>query len=75
MSAERLADAINLSVSAVQRRLQALRRSGVIIGEVAIVDPKRIRRPLTLLVEVQIERERPELLIALRRWLADEEAV
>lgn len=75
MSAERLADAVGLSVSAVQRRLQALRRSRVIVGEVAIVDPKRIGRPLTLLVEVQIEREHPELLVALRRWLANEEAV
>lgn len=40
MTAERLADAVGLSVSAVQRRLQALRRGGVIVGEVAVVDPK-----------------------------------
>lgn len=75
VSAEYLADAVALSVSAVQRRLQTLRRSGVIVGEVAVVDPKRVGRPLTMLVEVQIERERPELLATLRRWLANEEAV
>ncbi len=75
MSAECLADAANLSVSAVQRRLQTLRRSGVIVGEVALVDPKRVGRPLTMLVEIQIERERPELLGALRDWLSKEEAV
>ena len=74
-SAEHLADAVGLSVSAVQRRLQALRRNGVIVGEVAVVDPKRVGRPLTMLVEIQIERERPELLGNLRHWLADEETV
>ena len=75
LSAERLADAVGLSVSAIQRRLQALRRNGVIISEVAVVDPKRVGRPLTLLVELQIERERPELLGILRRWIAGEDAI
>ncbi|MBB5695828.1 Lrp/AsnC family transcriptional regulator [Muricoccus pecuniae] len=75
LSAERLAEAVELSASAVQRRLQALRRGGVIVGEVAVVNPRRVGRPLTMLVEIQIERERPELLGALRRWLSNEEAV
>ena len=75
LSAERLADTVGLSVSAVQRRLIALRRSGVIIGEIAVVDPKRVGRPLTLLVELQIERERPELLDVLRHWIAAEDAI
>ena len=74
-SVEHLADAVQLSVSAVQRRLQALRRSGVIIAEVAVVDPKLVGRPLTILVELTIEQERPEHLIALRRWLATEDTV
>ncbi len=75
LSAEHLADTVQLSVSAVQRRLQALRRSGVIIAEVAVVDPKLVGRPLTILVGLTIEQERPEHLITLRRWLATEDTV
>jgi DNA-binding Lrp family transcriptional regulator len=73
--ADRLAEIVGLSASAVQRRLQRLREEGVIAAEVAVVDAKAVGRPLTLLVELSIERERPEHLDELRRWIAAEPAV
>jgi DNA-binding Lrp family transcriptional regulator len=77
--ASRPADAIGgmvgLSASAVQRRLARLRETGVIEGEIAVVDPKALGRPLTMIVDVELERERPELLASFKRWIAAEPAV
>ncbi|NII72383.1 DNA-binding Lrp family transcriptional regulator [Dyella sp. SG562] len=74
-SAELIGAEIGLSASAVQRRIARLREEGVILAEVAIVDPKRAGRPLTLIVDVEVERERPELLASLKQWIAAEPAV
>ena len=70
-----LAHRAGLSPSAAQRRLQRLRDRKVIIGETTIVDPRKVGRPLTFLVELELERDRPELLPALRSWLVGTEAV
>jgi len=47
----------------------------VITAEVAIVDPKSVGRSLTLIVDIEVERERPELMAVLKRWIAGEPAI
>jgi Lrp/AsnC family transcriptional regulator, leucine-responsive regulatory protein len=74
-TAERLAEQVSLSPSAIQRRLRRLREEGVILRESAIVDPRKIGRPTCFIVSLQVERERPELLAQLRHWLAAQEHV
>ncbi len=69
-TAERLAEQIGLSPSAIQRRLKRLREEGVIAREIAVVDPKSVGSPTSFVVSLQVERERPELLAQLRQWLA-----
>jgi DNA-binding Lrp family transcriptional regulator len=69
-TAERLAEQVDLSPSAIQRRLRRLREEGVIAREIAVVDPASIGRPTFFIVSLQIEQERPELLAQLRKWLA-----
>jgi len=71
-TAEQLAAAVPLSPSAIQRRLRRLREEGIILQDVAIVDPKKVGRPTFYIVALQVERERPELLASLKRCLADE---
>lgn len=71
-TADQLSDSVALSVSAIQRRLKRLRASGVIMRDTAMVDPKRIGGSTFYVVALQVERERPELLTQLRRWLTDE---
>jgi DNA-binding Lrp family transcriptional regulator len=68
-TAERLAEEVGLSPSAVQRRLKRLRETGVIVREAAIIDPKCIGSPVCFVVALQVERERPEMLSQLRAWL------
>jgi Lrp/AsnC family transcriptional regulator, leucine-responsive regulatory protein len=74
-SAELIGTAIGLSASAVQRRIARLRDEAVITAEVAIVDAGVMGRPLTLIVDVEVERERPELLVSLKHWIAAEPAI
>jgi DNA-binding Lrp family transcriptional regulator len=74
-SAELIGTAIGLSASAVQRRIARLREEAVITAEVAIVDSRIVGRPLTLIVDVEVERERPELLVSLKQWVAAEPAI
>jgi DNA-binding Lrp family transcriptional regulator len=69
-TAERLAEQIGLSPSAIQRRLKRLREEGVIQREIAVVDAKQVGGPTSFVVSLQVERERPELLAQLRQWLA-----
>ena len=58
LSTERIAEQINLSPSAVQRRLKRLRKDGIIEADVAIISPQASGRLLTIIVEVTLEQER-----------------
>jgi DNA-binding Lrp family transcriptional regulator len=74
-TSEALAAEVGLSASAIQRRLKRLRETGVITATVALVDPTKVGRPSFFIVGLEVERERPELLAELRRWLAAEDCV
>lgn len=68
-TAEQLAESVPLSPSAIQRRLRRLRDDGIILRDISVVDPKRVGRPTFFVVALEVERERPELLAELKRWL------
>jgi DNA-binding Lrp family transcriptional regulator len=75
LSAEMIGAEVGLSASAVQRRTARLRDEAIITAEVAIIDPRSVGRPLTMIVDIEVERERPELLVNLKRWIANEPAI
>lgn len=66
-----IAAAVNLSLSAVNRRIMAMEAAGVIAANVAVVDPAKVGRPITIIVEVTVESERLDLLDAVKRRLAE----
>lgn len=72
---EHLAAKVPLSPSAIQRRLRRMREHGVIAREIAVVDARKVGRATSFVVSIQVERERPELLSELRRWLSCQEHV
>ena len=74
LTSEALSERVNLSPSAVQRRLTRLRKEGVIERTVALVDPKAVGRTLTILVEIEIQTEHRHGLEQFQRWIqaADE---
>lgn len=55
------------SVATVQRRIKHLRATGVIAGEVAIVDPETVDFAMTFLILVELERESLHQLDSFRR--------
>jgi Lrp/AsnC family transcriptional regulator, leucine-responsive regulatory protein len=68
-TAERLAEQIGLSASAIQRRIRRLREQGVIERDVALVDPGKVGRPALFITSLQVESERPEVLARFREWV------
>jgi DNA-binding Lrp family transcriptional regulator len=74
-TAEQMAEQVPLSPSAIQRRLRRLREAGVIVRDVALLEPKLIGRGDTFIASLHIERERPEPMAQLRAWLAAEPQV
>lgn len=67
---EELAEAVGLSPAACLRRAQRLREAGVIARDVAIVAAEYADRPLTLITQVTLQRDRPDFLDTFRRRMA-----
>lgn len=67
MTGEDIGAAIGLSAAAVQRRLKRMREIGVIVAEVAVVDPRAVGQTMSFIVGVEMERERADMLDAFRR--------
>jgi len=61
-TAHELSEAVGLSPSACLRRLNKLRETGVIEAEIAVVSPAAVGHRLTMVVEVSLERERPDIM-------------
>lgn len=64
LSQSELGARVHLSAAAVNRRLKRLGEEGVITGFAAQVQPEALGYPLTIVVEVEIENERMDLLDA-----------
>lgn len=75
MGLEALAAETGLSVASVQRRLRALRDSGAILSEVAILDPKKVGVAMSFVVMVELERERQDQIDAFSRQVQSEPRV
>lgn len=70
-----IGERIGLSAAAVHRRVRRMHENGVITGNFAVVDPGRVGQPITIVVEVEIESERLDLLDAARRSFAADRSV
>lgn len=62
-----IAETVNLSAAAVQRRIAALEEAGVIRANVALVDPAALSLAITAIVEVQLRDERAATVDAAKR--------
>ena len=69
LTAEELASVAGLSPSACLRRLKRLREAGIIEADVSVIAPEAVGRGLTMVVEVTLERERPEIIEEFKRLM------
>ena len=67
LSADEIAQRVGASRSSVQRRIQQLRDAGLIEREAVQVSPALAGSYMTFIVEVELERERVDLLDEFRR--------
>ena len=69
LTAEKLSEQVGLSATACQKRLKKLRDCGIIAKDISILSREAVGRRLTLIVEVSVERERPEILDQFKRTM------
>ncbi len=67
LKADELGDLVGTSRSSVQRRMKRFRDEGIIEADISVLSAKAIGRPMTFIVEVELERERTDLLDEFRR--------
>ena len=75
LSAAALAERCGTTESTALRRRKALVRSGAIERQVAIVDPAKVGWPLSMIVNIRVERDGPNNTVALIRGISRHEAV
>jgi Lrp/AsnC family leucine-responsive transcriptional regulator len=71
LTSDQLSGLVHLSPTAVQRRLKRLRATGIIEGDVSIVSPKTVGRPISMLVSVSLERERADIIDRFKRSIRE----
>lgn len=70
-SLQALAEQVNLSTSAVNRRVSVLEKAGLIREHVAVLDGAKVGRPLTVIAEVALASEtQKHIEAAKKRFLA-----
>ncbi|HWQ07832.1 MAG TPA: Lrp/AsnC family transcriptional regulator [Holophaga sp.] len=65
-----IGERVHLSAAAVQRRIRRMQEEGVIVANVAVVDPDMVGRPITILIEVHTERTHIDRLGTMKEALA-----
>lgn len=66
-----IAERVNLSAAAVQRRIAAMEAAGIIAANVAVVEPASIGMDITALVEVHLRDERAKTVDAAKALFRD----
>lgn len=66
-----IGEAVNLSAAAVQRRVAAMEKAGIIERNVAIVDTRAVQMGITAIVEVQLADERSRTVDAAKALFRD----
>ena len=68
-----IAERVNLSTAAVQRRVRRMEGAGVIKANIAVVDPTLVGKPITIIAEVHAERVHIDELNAMKAHLSGPE--
>ncbi|AJD43886.1 Lrp/AsnC family transcriptional regulator [Rhizobium sp. SEMIA 4085] len=62
-----LADLVGSSAASCMRRVNKLRADGVIIADISLIEPKAVGKSLTVIVNVELDRERLDLVDEFKR--------
>ncbi|MER9474955.1 Lrp/AsnC family transcriptional regulator [Mesorhizobium sp. M0520] len=62
-----LAELVGSSAASCMRRVNKLRSAGVIVADISLVDPRAVGKSLTVVVTVELDRERLDLVDDFKR--------
>ncbi|WP_106744755.1 Lrp/AsnC family transcriptional regulator [Yoonia maritima] len=71
LTSAELSERVGLSPTSVQRRLHRLRDQKIIERDIAVVSTAAMGRPLTMLVSVELERERSDIIDRFKKSVRD----
>lgn len=75
LTSAQLSERIGLSATSTQRRLNRLRRDKIIQGDISVVSGVDVGRTLTMIVSVQLERERSDIIDRFKASVRNEPVV
>ncbi|MDW9419111.1 AsnC family transcriptional regulator [Sinorhizobium meliloti] len=67
LSFAELADLVGSSAASCMRRVNKLRADGVIVADVCLIDPKALGKSMTVVVRLELDRERLDLVDEFKR--------
>ena len=67
LSFAELAERVASSAASCMRRVRRLREEGVIVADIALVDPQAVGKSLTVVVNIELESERLDFIDAFKR--------
>lgn len=70
LTTQEIADRVGLSQTPCWSRIKRMEEAGVISGYVALLDPEKIGRPLSVIIEINLEQHDDEKIEAFSRHLA-----
>jgi len=71
LTSAELSERVGLSPTSVQRRLHRLRDQKIIEQDISVVSTAAVGRPLTMLVSVELERERSDIIDRFKKSVRD----
>lgn len=75
LTSTQLAERIGLSPTSAQRRLNRLRKDKIIKGDISIIAGEDVGRTLIMIVSVQLERDRSDIIDHFKKAVRDEPIV
>lgn len=70
LTSEEIGEAVGISASTVQRRIKYLRESKIIERDVSILSPELLGRRLMAVIQIEMERENPNVLGELKKAMS-----
>ena len=75
LTSEEIGDKVGISASTVQRRLKKLRSARIIEQDVSIISMEEVGNRLMVIMEIEMERENPNVLSELKTTMSKREEV
>ncbi|WP_244672993.1 MULTISPECIES: Lrp/AsnC family transcriptional regulator [unclassified Mesorhizobium] len=67
MSFTEMADLVGSSAASCMRRVNKLRSDGIVVADISLIDPRALGKSLTVVVTVELDRERLDLVDEFKR--------